>query len=184
MRNPISVIFETASLSFLGFTGNLGLMCLKKVGEGLFILSPLGSLWFSSQSKCGEWVLTVLQLGRLWMTAGMYVYSQKPSPLVAVDRQTPSFSFSQGLGPSWNTVLNYIHGFTHKNPQTQKCLCSLPPFTLLVVPASISILCQTIVISFLSKIRPLKPRPQWEISIGQLLKLKHKRPPPQKKRAG
>lgn len=50
MSIPISVTFETVSVSFVGFTRNLGLTGLKKRGAGLLILSSLLSLRFFGYS--------------------------------------------------------------------------------------------------------------------------------------
>lgn len=130
MRNPISVIFETASVSFIGFTRDLGLMWLKKIGKGLVILRSL-------------WVPLFFMTLQMWRAIPPYlvvwlapngssdICSQKPRPLVAADMQhPPSFCFFQDLRSSWNTVLNHIHDFPHKTPQSQtRSCCCLLPFT-------------------------------------------------------
>lgn len=82
MSIPISVTFETVSVSFVGFTRNLGLTGLKKRGAWLLILSSLLSLRFFGYSpmwRAGPHCLIVIA-GPNDISA---VCSHKLCPLVA-----------------------------------------------------------------------------------------------------
>lgn len=145
MRNTIPVIFETVSVTLIGFTRNLGLMWLKQIREGsqpqlifvpfIFYYNPVWGL-----------VLTVLHLRLLQMTTVMTDCSQKLCPLVAalIGKHLPSATFATQFSPHKSSNSNFS--------------CSL--LALTYSPGSSLSSCDNFNF-FFYKPGPLKPRPLW-----------------------
>lgn len=166
MRNPISIIFETASVS----VRNLGLRWLKKIGVGFlssahfcsfcFLLQPNVKGWSSlpCSYSCSRWQQGCLSVHRstahwwqVWYTTTILLLP--PWFPLLLEHCTQSYTQFPPEKPIHKPILSV---FSHS-------------LTLLVVPVFIPILSENFNFLFY-KSRPLKSTHLWGFTTGQLLK--------------